>query len=341
MVDVIAKAWLIKIPKSLGDIAGKKLTHEFLLPGLNEACRVEPVRTVNGLRVLMFHFFHDVEAVSYALVRGDGSATWEYSRKQIYAQSGIEAPQNESATDARFILCAGDEISCAKEGSNFIRQSKTLNHQKSIALDRGVHLLTEPRGFACYSGRASDVNLMLSGAHDLNQFERFVLLFALGMAYREVMLRIIKNMGDTLISLNTQSDDDIQIYNKLSALRESIVVFDAQYYFQLPVHPEKQELFLVVQQFMDVLHVHPLHAEMAHQLGEVSRLTDHKLEVIQAAHRDAMLNHQQQAVVRHEQKMNLLNLMLAGIAIILTTVDLLSHPPGEWSAAIKGWMALW
>jgi len=42
----------------------------------------------------------------------------------------------------------------------------------------------------------------------------------------------------------------------------------------------------------------------------------------------------------HERKMGRLNLMLGLVALLLTSVDLLSHPPSEWLVAIKDWLAL-
>ncbi len=171
-------------------------------------------------------------------------------------------------------------------------------------------------------------------------FERFAMLFALGLAYRKIFLSIIERMGSRLNKLETQDGDATQMYAGLATLRKSIVMFDARHYFQTPVCPAAQELFVVVQQFMHALHVHPLHEEMAHQLGEVSRLADHNLETIQQLHREALLKHQQQAAARHEHKMGRLNIMLAVIALLLTTVDLLSHPPSEWMAAMTGWANL-
>jgi len=95
-------------------------------------------------------------------------------------------------------------------------------------------------------------------------------------------------MGSRLNKLETQDGDATQMYAGLATLRKSIVMFDARHYFQTPVCPAAQELFVVVQQFM-----YALHEEMAHQLGALSRLADHNLETIQQLHREALLKHQQ------------------------------------------------
>jgi len=340
VVKTIVKGWLVKLPFRADLPAGTAQKHGFLLPGLNDACRVDLLDTPNSLRLLHFQFFHGEQAVSFAFFWGDGGIDWESARKQVFGRYRIETKENESSSDARFMLCSGDENACAKEASRFIRGSETLAHEKGDGLDRGLHLLTEPRGFSCYSNEASTVNLMLSGAHDLNQFERFAMLFALGLAYREVLLNIIGQMGNALAELNQQDGDAAEAYTSLAKLRESVVLFDARYFFHAPVRPERQELFAVVQRFMCVLHVQPLHQEMADQLGEVSRLADHKLETMQQTHREAMLTHQQQSAVRHERKMGRLNITITLVALFLAAIDLLTHSPSEWMLAIKGWLAL-
>lgn len=278
--------------------------------------------------------------MDFALVWSDHETCWKDARKHLFGCFKIKAGESEAATAARFILCSGNERKCSKAGSMFIRGSTTLAHEDAVMLDRGLHLLTEPRGFACYASDAKAMSLMLSSSHDLNQFERFAMLFGLGLAYRSIFLSIIEKMGTALRKLEIQDGDAVQMYASLAALREAIVMFDARHYFQVPVSPEKQELFMVVQQFMHALHVHPLHEEMAYQLGEVSRLADHKLETIQQQHREAMLSHQQQAAARHDQKMGRLNIMLAVVALLLTAVDMLSHPPSEWWNALSGWLSL-
>lgn len=316
------------------------MSHKFLLPGLKEACHITRMETSDSFHVLHLQFFPHQQTVDFMFVWGDQGTSWKSVRKYLFGRYKIKTDAEEKTTAARFILCAGDEHKCSKKSSNFIRGSETLAHEKAYELDRGVHLLTEPRGFSCYSNDAKAVNLMLSSKHDLNQFERFAMLFALGLAYREVLLETIGQMGNALTELDQQDSDAAQTYTSLAKLRESVVLFDARHFFHAPVRPERQELFVVVQQFMRVLHIQPLHQEMADQLGEVSRLADHKLEAIQQAHRETLLVHQQQAAVRHERKMGKLNVMLALVALLLTTVDLLSHSPSEWMLAIQGWLAL-
>jgi len=335
------QGWLIRLASQNHELKGQSMRHGFLLPGLNESSQVVRLDSSTELQVLHFHFFQDDEMVSFVFAWNKLESDWETVRKHLFGKFNIKAPENESATDARFLLCSGNEDECSKMASRFIRGSATLSHAKHMTLDRGVHLLTEPRGFACYTQQESNLKLLLSGNHDLNQFERSVMLFALGLAYRESMMGMMKRMGKALQALKVDPKGVSETYAGLSLMRESIVLFDAQYYFHSPVIPERQELFMIAKRFMEVLHVQPLHEEMTQQLHEVSLLADHKLEDIQQRHRETMLEHQQQAAVRHERKMNNLNLMLGLLALGLTSIDLLSHPPSEWMQAIKGWLALW
>lgn len=338
-VKKMAKGWLVKLPANFELTAGHGLKHSFLLPGLNDACRVDQIANMNGVRFLRLQFFYAEQAVSFAFIWGDGDIDWQGARKQVFGQYDINQ-EDESRTDARFMLCSGDESTCAKEASRFIRGSETIAPETETCLDLGLHLLTEARGLACYSKEASTVNLMISGVHGLNQFERFAILFALGLAYRQVLMKTIALMGDALTKFDQPDGDVAHLYAGLSTLRESVLMFDARHYFHLPVRPDKQELFTVMQQFMDALHVQPLHEEMSHQVLGVSRLADHKLETLQQAHREAMLFHQQQAADRHDRKVGRLNLTIALAVLFLGTIDLLTHSPSEWMGAIKVWLTL-
>jgi len=211
MVEIMAKGWLVSLADWEGEVNGEHLIHKFLLPGLREACHMTRVKSSADYQLLHLQFFQGLDTVNFIFIQADGSETWENAKKKVSRQYKMYMQQNEQFVAARFILCVGDEVQCAKQGSKFIRDSETLAHNEAMTLNRGIHLLSEPRGFACYASDQKDVNLMLSNHRGINQFERFVLLFALGLAYRGVILSIIKLMGDSLNQLQLSDGGAVQM----------------------------------------------------------------------------------------------------------------------------------
>lgn len=297
----------------------------FLLPGLADATTAETLRAGNGLQVARIHYFKSnakLAVTTYFVWLEhieDAACSWGDVSDRLFHRLGLKTPKQESDTLGRVRMVEGSARDCARLVSQAIRGSETLHHDSALQLDRGAFLLAEPRGFACYGD-----NVKLP---DADQFMRFALLFGLAHAYRRVMLKWIRGMGEVLADVDAKRVNPAGAYQALADLREKVAMFDARCYFSNPVSPDRHELFTVMECFMDRLNVHALHEEMAQQLREVSSLAHQKLEAMQQA-----------AAEQQQRNAERLNFRLAFLGIVLALLDLLSHSPEEWVHVLQDWM---
>ena len=153
-----------------------------------------------------------------------------------------------------------DDISYQEEASRFLRDSNTLNIDRSKELTINRTLIVDRDGMAYLSS-------------DPEQFKRIVLCQSLAIAYRQVLSDCMYQM--TRYVKSNLAEDALNLY-------ENILRFNAAYYFSFPVLQNRHEIspaWLILYKHYEL---NALNQELVQQLSDVAALLREKREQARA-----------------------------------------------------------